>query len=77
MWLDFLGQNPIAESLNTTALDNQPECVKIHISALFGTLKKTDGIHKLANLTRAICVGRVLGNHEVLYHQHSSAESSR
>lgn len=69
MWLDFLGQNLIAESLNTTALDNQPESVKIHISALFGTLKKnTDGIHKLANLTRVICVARAVGHHEVLYH---------
>lgn len=77
MWLDFLGQNPIAESQNTTALDNQPESVKRHILALFGTLKNTDGIHKLANLPRVICIGRVLGNQEVLYHLHSSDERAR
>lgn len=34
------GQNPTAESLNTTAIDNQLESVKIHTTTSFRVLER-------------------------------------
>lgn len=48
MWLDFLGQNPRAQSLNTTALARECKNTYLHITSDPGT----DGTHKLVTLRR-------------------------